>query len=114
MRTPQKPEEQRHDGVSNLLSTRHIDMNEAAEAEVGSECGINGAVRGAEAEDELPWTKPALGGAWEEGEGVEEDSGGGLDPSLGEAAERNVFDGGDAGQAFLLQVRVLDAVESYY
>lgn len=53
------------------------------EAEVNGEGGVDGSVGGAEAENELPGAEAALGGAWEEREGVEDDGGGRLNLRLG-------------------------------
>lgn len=58
-------------------------MDEAVEAEVNGEGGVDGSVGGAEAENELPGAETALGGAWEEREGVEDDGGGRLNLRLG-------------------------------
>ncbi|KAK2980523.1 hypothetical protein RJ640_027082 [Escallonia rubra] len=63
----------------------------------------------AEEEDQLPGVEAALGDAGKKGERVEEDNGGGLDPGLCQAAERDVLDTGDVREAFLLQGSVLDA-----
>lgn len=109
VRAAEKAEEQRHDGVSDLIGARGVDVNEA-EAEVSSEGRVDSAVGGAEAEDEVVRAEAALGGAWEVGEGVEEDSGGGLDLAIGETAERDVLDGGDAGEGFELEGAIFDAV----
>lgn len=110
VRATEEAEDERHDGVGDLLSAGGVDMDEA-ETEVGGEGGVDGAVGGAEAEDELVGAEAALGGAWEVGEGVEEDGGGGLDLSVGKAGERDVFDCGDASEGLLLEGAVLDAVE---
>ena len=56
---------------------------EEAETEVRGEGGVDGAVGGAKAKDELVWAEAALGGAWEVGEGVEYDGGGRLDFAIG-------------------------------
>lgn len=64
--------EECHDGVGDLLRAVGIDVHEA-EAEVGGEGGVDGAVLGAETEDELIGAEAALGGSREEGEGVDED-----------------------------------------
>lgn len=80
------------------------------EAEVNGEGGVDGSVGGAEAEDELPRAEAALGGAREEGEGVEDDGGCRLDLGLGEAGQGHVLDDGGAGQAVLLEGGVFDAV----
>lgn len=82
-----------------------------AEAQVSGEGGVDGAVGGAEAEEELPGAEAALGGAGEVCEGVDEDCGGGLDLSIGEAGEGNVLDGGYAREGLLLEGRVVDAVK---
>ncbi|KAG1362367.1 hypothetical protein COCNU_10G005860 [Cocos nucifera] len=106
----EEAEEKGHDSVGDLLSAAGVDMNEA-EAEVGGEGGLDGAVCATEAEDELPGADAALGSAGKEGEGVDEDGGGGLDPAIGEVGEANVLDGGDALEALLLEERVLEAVD---
>lgn len=106
----QQAKEERHDGVSNLLGSRRVDVDEP-EPEFGGELGVDSSVGGAEAENELVGPEPALGGAWEVREGVDEHGGGGLDLSVGEAAERHVLDDSDAGEGFLLQGTVIDAVE---
>lgn len=80
------------------------------EAEVDGEGGVDGAVGGAEAEDELPGAEAALGCAWEEREGVEDDGGGGFDLGVGEAGEGHVLDHGGAGQAVLFEGGVFYAV----
>lgn len=85
-----------------------------SEAEIGGEGGVDGAVGRSEAEYQLPGAEAALGGAWEESERVEENGGGRLDPAVGEAVEANVLDGGDAGERFLLQRVVFDAVECHH
>ena len=92
----EESEEERHHRIGDLLGARRVDMDEA-EAEVCGEGGVNGAVGGAEAEDEVVRAEAALGGAWEVREGVEEDGGGGLDLAVGETAEGDVLDGGDPG-----------------
>ena len=89
-------------------------MDKAAEAKVGGERGVDGAVRGAEAKHELPGPEAALGGAREEGERVDEHRRRRLDLRLCEAAERHVLHGGDACEAFLLEAGVLDAVEGHH
>lgn len=81
-----------------------------AETEVSGEGGVDGAVGRAEAEDEVVVAETALGGAGEVGEGVEEDGGGGLDLAVGDAAERNMFDGGEAGEGIEFEGTVVDAV----
>lgn len=81
-----------------------------AETKVSGEGGVDGAISGTEAEDEVVGTESSLGGAWEVGEGMEEDGGGGLDLSIGETAERNMFDGGDAGERFEFEGAIFDAV----
>ena len=110
MSPTEQAEEESHDGISNLLSTRRIDMDEA-ETEVSGEGGVDGAVGGAETEEELPGAEAALGGTGEVREGVDEDRCGGLDLALGKAGERNVLDGSDVGKGLLLEGRVIDAVE---
>jgi hypothetical protein len=96
MRPAQQAKEERHDRVSDLLGPRGVDVDEA-EAEVGGESGVNGAVGGAEAEDELVGAEAALSGAWEVREGVEENGGRRLDLPLGQAAERHVLHACHAG-----------------
>lgn len=112
MRPPEQAQDQGHDRVRDLLGPGGVHVDEA-EPELGGEGGVDGAVGGAEAEDELVGAEAALGGAGEEGEGVEEDGGGGVDGAVGggEAAEGDVLDGGDAGEGVLLEGAVLDAVE---
>lgn len=110
MSPTQQAEEERHDSVSNLLSSRCVNVDES-EPEVSSKCGVHSAVGGAETENELVRPEPALGGAWEVREGVNEHRGGGLDLAVREAAERYVLDAGDAGEGVLLQGTVIDAVE---
>lgn len=110
VRAAEQAEDERHDGVGDLLGAAGIDVDEP-EAELGGEGRVHGAVGGAEAEDELPGLEAALGGAGEEGKGMEEDSGGGLDPAVGDAGERDVLDGRDAGEGVLLEGGVLEAVE---
>lgn len=105
----EEAEEQGHHGVGDLLGAGGVYMDEA-KAEVGGECGIDGAVGGAEAEDEVVGAEAALGGAWEISERVEEDGGGGLDLAVGETAERDVLDGGDAGEGFEFEGAIFDAV----
>jgi len=63
----EEAEDERHDGISNLFSSGNVHVDQP-EAEIGGKGGVDGAVGGAEAEDELPWLKPALGGPWEERE----------------------------------------------
>lgn len=112
MRPAKQAQDQSHDRVRDLLSSRRIHVDEA-EPQLSSEGRVDGAVGGAEAEDELVGAEAALGGAGEEREGVEEDGGSGVDGSVGggEAAEGDVLDGGDAGEGGLLEGAVLDAVE---
>lgn len=81
VRPAEQAEDERHYGVGNLLSAAGVDVDEP-EAKLGGEGRVYGSVGGAEAEDELPGLEAALGRAGEEGEGVEEDGGGGLDPSV--------------------------------
>ena len=90
VRAAEEPQEERHDGVGDLLGAVGVDVDEA-EAELGGRGGVRGAVRGAEAEQELPGAEPALRGAREEGERGEEDGGGGLDAARGERGERRVL-----------------------
>lgn len=97
----EEAEEEGHDGVGNLLGAAGVDVDQA-ETKVCGEGGIDGPVGGAEAENELPGAEAALGGAGEEGEGVDEDGGGGLDPAVSEAGEADVLDGSDAGEDLLL------------
>ena len=82
-----------------------------AETQVGSEGGVDGAVRGAEAKDELPGAETALGSAGEENEGVKEDNCRGLDTAAGTAGEADVLHNGRAGEGLALQGRVLEAIE---
>lgn len=84
-------------------------MNET-ETEVSSEGGIHGSVSRAKAEDEVIGPETTLSGAWEVSEGVEEYGGGGFDLSIGETAEWNVFDGGDAGERIEFEGTIFDAV----
>lgn len=112
MGAAEEAEEEGHDGVGDLLGAGGVDVDEA-EAEVGGEGGVDGAVGGAETDDELPGAETALGGAGEVSEGVEEDGGGGLDPTVGEASEGDVLHGGDAGEGVLLEGAVVDAVEGH-
>jgi hypothetical protein len=106
----EEAEEQCHDGVGNLLGAGGVDMDKA-EAEVRGESRINGAVGGAEAKDEVIRAEAALGGAGKIGKGVEEDGSGGLDLAVGEATERDMFNGGDAGEGFEFEGAIFDAVE---
>lgn len=108
----EEAEEERHDGVGDLLGAGCVDMDEA-EPEVGGEGGIDGTIGGAEAEYEVVGAEAALGGSREVGEGVEEDGGGGFDLAVGEAAERNVLDGGDAREGVELEGAIFDAVECH-
>lgn len=110
VRPAEQAEDECHDGVGDLLGAGGVDMDES-EAEVGGEGGVDGAVGGAEAEDELERAEAALGRAWEVREGVEENGGSGLDLPVGEACEGDVLDGGDAGKGFLLEGAIFDAVE---
>lgn len=96
VRPAKQAKEEGHNSIGNLLCAADIDVEEATEAEISGKGGVDRAVGGAETEDELPGAKPALRGAGEEGEGMEEDGGGRLDLGIGETAERNVLDGGDA------------------
>lgn len=96
MRPAKQAEEEGHNSIGNLLGAADIDVEEAIKAEISSKGRIDRAVGGAEAEDELPGAKTALGGPREEGEGMEENGSGRLDPGVCEATERNVLDGGDA------------------
>lgn len=96
MRPAKQAKEEGHNSIGDLLGAADIDVEEPIKAEISSEGGVDRAVGGAEAEDELPGAETALGGAREEGEGMEENGGGRLDPGVGETAERNVLDGGDA------------------
>ena len=57
--------------IGDLFCSRGIHVEEA-ETEVGGEGGVDRAVDGAKAKDELVKAKAALGGAWEVGEGVED------------------------------------------
>jgi hypothetical protein len=109
----EEAEEERHDGVGDLLGAVGVDMDEA-EAELGGRSGVGGAVGGAEAEQELPWAKPALRGAWEEGERGEQHGGGGLDAARGERGEWRVLHGRGSRQRIPLHHRVLDAVERHH
>lgn len=97
MRPPQQAEEERHDGVGDLLCPRGVNVNEA-EAEVGGKGGVDGAVCGAKAEDDLIRAEAPLGGAWEVREGVQDNGSGRLNLPICQAAEGNVLDAGDAGQ----------------
>lgn len=96
MRPAQQAEEERHDRVSDLLGSRGVDVDQA-EPEVGGESRVDGAVGGAEAEDELVGAEAALSGAWEVSEGVEENGRRRLDLALGQAAEWHVLHGCHAG-----------------
>lgn len=106
----EEAKEEGHDGVGDLVGAGGVDVDET-QSEVGGEGGVDSAVGGAEAEEEVGGAEAALGGAGEEREGVEEDGGGGLDLAGGEVGEGDVVDGGDAGEGVLLEGEVLDAVE---
>jgi len=80
------------------------------ETEVSSEGGIHGAVSRAKAENEVIGPETTLSSAWEVSEGVEKHGGGGFDLPIGETAERDVFDGGDAGERIEFEGTVFDAV----
>ncbi|KAH7534033.1 hypothetical protein FEM48_Zijuj04G0194700 [Ziziphus jujuba var. spinosa] len=95
----------------HFLGTRGVNVDKV-EAEVSSKSRIDGAIKRAEAEDELVKMEMALGGMWEVGEGMEEDGKGRLDLAIGESAERDVLDGCNVGQGVLLSGTVIDAVES--
>lgn len=109
VRAAEEAEEERHDGVGDLLGARGVDVDEA-KAEVSGEGGVDGSVGGAEAEYEVVGTEAALGGAREVGKGVQEDRGSRLDLAFGEAAEGNMLDAGDAGEGLELERTVVDAV----
>lgn len=78
---------------------------------VSGQSRVDRTVGGAKAENELVRTEPALGGAWEVSEGVEENGGSGLDLTIGDATKRDVLDDRDAGERVLLEDAVIDAVE---
>ncbi|KAH7534032.1 hypothetical protein FEM48_Zijuj04G0194600 [Ziziphus jujuba var. spinosa] len=104
-------------GQSNELGNRFPKPDDCvnvdkAEAEVSSESRIDGAIEGAEANDELVRMEMELGGMWDVGEVMEEAGGGRLDLAIGESVERDVLDGCDAGQGVLLEGIVIDVVES--
>ena len=82
MSPSQQPKEESHNRIGDLLCSRGIHVEEA-ETEVGGKGGVDGAVGGAKAKDELVRAEAALGGAWEVGEGVEYDGGGRLDFAIG-------------------------------
>jgi hypothetical protein len=109
----EQAEDERHDGVGDLLGTVGVDVDEA-EAKVRGDGVVGGAVGGAEAEQELPRSEPALGGAREEGEGGEQHGRGGLDAARCDGGEGHVLDRGHAGQPFLLQRGVVEAVERHH
>lgn len=54
--------------------------------------------------------EPALSCAREICERMKEDCSGGLDLAIGETAERNVLDGGDAGEGIEFEGTIFDAV----
>lgn len=109
VRAAEEAKEERHDGVGDLLGARGVDVDEA-KAKVSGKGGVDGAVGGAKAEDEVVGTEAALGGAREVGEGVEENRGGRLDLAFGEAAEGNMLYDSDAGKGLELERTVVDAV----
>ena len=109
----EEAEEEGHDGVSDLFGPAGVNVDEA-EAKVGGEGGVDGAVGGAKAEDELPRTEAALGGPGDERKGVEDDGGSGLDPAIGEGGEADVLHPCCAGEGLLLERRVLEAVEAHH
>lgn len=82
-----------------------------AEAKIGGKGGVRGSVSGSQAENELPGLEAAVGGAGQECKGVEENSGGGLDPAIRDRGECDVVQGGNAGEGFLLRTQILEAVE---
>ena len=79
----EEAEEERHDGVRDLLGAVGVDVDET-EAELRGRCGVRGAVGGSQAEQQLPRPEPALRGAREEGQRGEEHGRGGLDVARGE------------------------------
>lgn len=95
--SPEKSKNECHHSISNLLGARNIHMDQS-EAEIGGECGVDGAIGGTEAENQLRGAEAALGGAWEERERVEQHGGGGLDSAIGKAVESDVRDDGDSGE----------------
>jgi len=109
----EQAEDERHDGVGDLLGAVGIDVDEA-ESQVGGHRRVGRAVRGAEAEQQLPGPQPALRGAREEGEGGEQHRGGGLDAARGDGGERHVLHRGHARQHLLLQRWVVEAVERHH
>jgi hypothetical protein len=56
-------------------------------------------------------TESALSCSWKIREGMEENGGGGLDLTIGDAAERDVFDTSNAGEGVLLERTILYTVE---
>jgi hypothetical protein len=108
----EQAEDERHDGVGDLLGAVGVDVDEA-EAQVGGRRRVGRAVRGAETEQQLPGPQPALRGAREEGEGGEQHRGGGLDAAAGDGGERHVLHRGHARQPLLLQREVVEAVERH-
>ena len=69
MSPSQQPKEESHNRIGDLLCSRGIHVEEV-ETEVGGEGGVDGAVSGAKAKDDLVRAEAALGGAWEVGVGV--------------------------------------------
>jgi hypothetical protein len=113
MGAAEETEEERHDGIGDLLGAVAVDVDEA-EAELGGRGGVGGAVGGAEAEQELPGAESALRNAREEGKRGEQHGGGGLDAAGREDGERRVLHGRRARQRLPLHRRVLDAVERHH
>ena len=71
MSPSQQPKEESHNYIGDLFCSWGIHVEEA-KTEVGSEGGVDRAVVGAKAKDELVRAEAALGDAWEVCEGVED------------------------------------------
>ena len=71
MTPSQQPKEESHNRIGDLLCSRGIHVEEA-KIEVGGEGGVDRAVDGAKAKDELVRAEAALGDTWEVCEGVED------------------------------------------
>ncbi|GER46376.1 UDP-glucosyl transferase 76E1 [Striga asiatica] len=111
VRAPEQPQNERHHRVRHLLGPAHVHVDHPAQPEFGREGRVHCPVGGSEAEYQLPGAEPALSGAREEGERVDEDRRRRLDPRLGQPTQRHVLHTRHAGEALLLERRVLDAVK---
>ncbi|GER26448.1 snaclec alboaggregin-A subunit alpha [Striga asiatica] len=111
VRALEQPQNEPHHCIGHLLGLAHVDVDHPAQPEVGREGRVHGLIRGSKAHDQFPGSELTLGGAREERERVDKDRRGQVDPRLSQSAQWHVLHLRHAGEAFLLERHVLDAIE---